>query len=237
MIPIKKGTPPQALNELKNRAIRKGLSPKDAYKTLKNPLKTEVLNNLVEEQGHLCAYCMCSIPRRNLDPQISAITIEHFIPESPQDSRDVGQGLDYSNFLAVCNGNTAKKGKRKYIDLTCDSHRGNKEFKKINPCIPNTLSNIFYTMDGVIGATDPDVKEDIENILNLNCPNSPLVSERKEALTQLTNDMGYMEDKSELLLYCKKRLDAFSNEPGRRTEYVGILIWYLKSMIGALENI
>ena len=166
MIPIKKGTPPPKLMELSDKAAQKHLSPKQAYDTLKNPLKGQVLSQLVEEQGHLCAYCMCSIPRQDVNPMISPITIEHYIPEIPEDNRDVGQGLDYNNFLAVCNGSTAERGKRNYIDLTCDSYRGNMEFKKVNPCIQETLSTIFYTMDGKIDATDSDVKyEDRKSVV------------------------------------------------------------------------
>lgn len=237
MIPITKGSPPQALIDLKNRADTRHLSPEEAYRTLKNPLKRNVLKQLIEEQGHLCAYCMCSIPRKDLDAQITAITIEHIIPENLQDTRNVGQGLDYLNFLAVCNGNTASKGTRKLWDLTCDSSKGNKEFKKINPCIPETLSTIFYTYDGKISATDPDVRYDIEkNILNLNCPNSPLIMGRKEVLSKLLEDMALLEDTGELLQYCRERLNVFINESGKKTEYVGILIWYLKDTISKLEN-
>lgn len=236
MIPIKKGVAPSELIDLKNKADAMHLSPKRAYDTLKNPLKKKVIKQLVEEQGHLCAYCMCLIPRGDVDPGISPITIEHYVPKSPEDGRDVGQGLDYNNFLAVCNGNTAKQGKREYIDLTCDKYRGNKEFRKINPCIPDTLKSIYYKMDGTISATDPDVKYDIEEVLNLNCANSSLIAERKEVLSNLIYDMESIEDTTMLLQYCKDRLEVFLNETDKKTAYVGIIIWYLKSMIQALES-
>ncbi|HAU85614.1 MAG TPA: hypothetical protein DCW90_08955 [Lachnospiraceae bacterium] len=63
MIPIKKGVAPSGLIALKKKADAKHLSPEKAYKKLKNSLKKKVITQLVEEQGHLCAYCMCSIPR------------------------------------------------------------------------------------------------------------------------------------------------------------------------------
>mgnify|MGYP000845311952 CR=1 FL=1 len=49
------------------------------------------------------------------------------------DRRDTGQGLDYNNFVAVCHGNKGPHGTRTIADLTCDAHKGNMEFRKINP--------------------------------------------------------------------------------------------------------
>lgn len=54
---------------------------------------------------------------------------------------------------------------------------------KVNPCISETLESIFYHVDGEIDAYDPDVKTDLVEILNLNCPKSPIVSEREAALS------------------------------------------------------
>ena len=76
---------------------------------------------------------------------------------NPEDGRDIGQGLDYNNLLAVCNGNRAARGTRRKNDLTCDAHRENEEFIKINPCKPETLETIFYSLDGKIDATDADL--------------------------------------------------------------------------------
>lgn len=234
MIPIRKNTEPSELTELRRRAIERNLSPEDAYKTLKGNKKEKVRQSLLYEQGQLCAYCMCKIPRTDVDAGIAAISIEHCVARNPADGRDVGQGLDYNNLLAVCNGNRAKKAKHHlYVDLTCDAHKGNIEFRKINPCIPETLVGIFYTMDGKIDSTDPDVKMDLINTLNLNCASSPLVSEREAALSELLLDMDTVEE-GELMDYCKKRLLAFNNEEDCKTPYQGILLWYLGSMMEAL---
>lgn len=110
MIPIHKGAEPAELKRLREAAERKGLSPKDAYDTLREPLKRDIRNKLIEEQGALCAYCMCRIPRNDVDPNIAPIVIEHRIPRNPEDGRDVGQGLDYGNMLAVCHGNRGPHG-------------------------------------------------------------------------------------------------------------------------------
>ena len=111
LIFIKKGTEPTGLQALREQAVQRGLNPADAYKTLVNPLKQNVLVSLVQEQGRLCAYCMCRIPRSDVPTmcQIAPITIEHVVPRKPSDGRDVGQGLDYNNLVAVCHGNRAPK--------------------------------------------------------------------------------------------------------------------------------
>ncbi len=232
MIEVKKGAEPDELRTLRIQARKDGLSPQEAYDKLnRDPqLKIKVKNSLVKEQGKLCAYCMCRIPRNDVDVEIAPITIEHYIPRNPEDGRDVGQGLDYNNLLAVCHGNRGAKGTRKIIDLTCDAHRENIEFKKVNPCKPETLQSITYTLDGKIDATDIDVKEDLVETLNLNCPTAPLIAERKSALDGLIENIGELEEE-DIPIYCEEILESFQNEEDEKTPYVGILIWYLQSMI------
>lgn len=237
MIPIRKRSEPSELTELRKKAIERGLSPEEAYKTLKGIEKEKVRHSLLLEQGHLCAYCMCRIPRNDVDADIAPIVIEHYVARNPIDGRDVGQGLDYNNLLAVCNGNRAEKAKKHlYIDLTCDAHRGNTEFRKINPCDANTLVSIFYTSDGKIDSSDPDVKIDIVDTLNLNCESSPLISEREAALSELLMDMASVEE-DDLMEYCQRCLRAFQSEQDNKTQYQGILIWYLKSMLETLSDV
>lgn len=238
MIAINKRTSPAGLEEKRQRAIASGKSEEEAYKKLKNPLKDQIRTMLMEDQGHLCAYCMCEIPRGDVPPDITPVIIEHYIARNPADGRSVGQGLDYQNLLAVCHGNTAKKGARSVEDLTCDQHRGNAEFKKVNPCDPSTLTSIFYGMDGTVDATDLDVKHDLQVILNLNCPTSPLVAERKNALDGLIADIGKNVpdmDEESLITYCKDRLSVFKDETDPKTPYVGVLIWYLNDMVNSLS--
>ena len=94
MIEIKKNTEPIELRTLREQAARDGLSPEDAYKRLQrnSELKKKVKDSLITEQGKLCAYCMCRIPRNDVAVEIAPITIEHFIPRNPEDGRDIGQG-------------------------------------------------------------------------------------------------------------------------------------------------
>ena len=96
------------------------------------------------------------------------------------------------------------------------------------------METIFYTVDGKIGAKDPDAEFDLVDTLNLNCTSSPIVSERKAALDELIMSMKNVED-DYLHKYCADMLEAFTNEQDSKTPYVGILIWYLQSLVAATE--
>lgn len=237
MIAICKGVEPEGLAELRAESIRDGDTPDQAYKRLRNPLKKDVRNSLIREQGRLCAYCMSRIPplnRENVEELY--IHIEHIIPRNPEDHRNVGQGLDYSNMVATCRGYRDDDESRHSTEfLTCDAHKGNKEFRKINPLQSNTLSSIYYTVDGVITSDDADVRYDLNDILNLNCPSSPLKAERKAALEELLEQMALTEETS-LLNICHLYLEMFQAETEVKTPYVGILLWYLQDMIASLEE-
>lgn len=250
MIVVKKSAEPKELKTLREECLAAGLPPKESFAMLRNPLKQKVLESLKRDQGQLCVYCMCRIPREPSNPEemeelnLPRQTIEHFIPLETEDGRDIGQGLDYLNLFAVCHGNAKrhKKGLRRINskdDLTCDKHRENTRFRKIDPCHEETLQTIFYTMDGKIGATDPDVEFDLVSTLNLNCLSSPIVSERKAVLDALIEDMssamGNIDEleMADLHKYCEDKLNVYLNEKDPKTPYVGILVWYLKSMAEA----
>lgn len=234
MIGIQKRAEPVGLARLRRSAKAAGYSPQKAYSKLKKNLKNQVRQNLVAEQGGLCAYCMCRIPRLDAGSQVPII-IEHRVPRNPVDGRDVGQGLDYDNLLAVCHGNRASRGTKKPMDLTCDAHRKNIEFRKVNPCDPGTLTSIFYELDGKIGANDVDVNADLVDTLNLNTLSSPLIGERKAALDSLLLELGNVME-ADFLRYCVTVLHEFQEETNPKTPYVGILIWYLRSMVDKLSD-
>mgnify|MGYP000655252347 CR=1 FL=1 len=105
MILIKKFPAPSDLETLKKEAEEQGLSDKDGYAKLRNPLKTQVRNLLMQEQGHLCAYCMRRIPDIRIleeDVDLSDVYIEHWQARSAVGDTTENKGLDYRNMLAVC---------------------------------------------------------------------------------------------------------------------------------------
>lgn len=236
MIYIRKIAEPVELTQL--RALNTTRSPRDAYNQLKNPLKTTVLNSLSEEQGHLCAYCMARIPNPDVVSEIPPCSIEHIYPCKPNPMNDIGQGLDYQNMVAVCPGNKAPRNVRDSEDLTCDTHKGNKVLKKVNPIHEETLNSIYYKSNGEIHASDDDVESDLHETLNLNSPNSSLITERKRVLVTIQREIATFSDldDAERLLRYRSLLDSWLSEVNPKTPYCGVIIWYLKHVINSLEN-
>ena len=81
MIFIQKQPAPPELEKLKKKAEEQGLSDKEGYNLLGNPLKRQVREALMQEQGHLCAYCMRRIPDERISEEhkdLSDVYIERW---------------------------------------------------------------------------------------------------------------------------------------------------------------
>lgn len=66
-----------------------------SYEQMDKEVRDELLSKLLQEQGHICAYCMKRIPEtRELPMGVKAVTIEHWLPRNPEDKLDIGQGLN-----------------------------------------------------------------------------------------------------------------------------------------------
>ena len=240
MIKINKRSAPQKLIELKERIIRTGLTPEQEYRKLKNPLKEEVRECLMKEQGHLCAYCMRRIPDERVDGTgIPGVTLEHYIARNAIDdsvTAGTGLGVDYHNLLAVCSGGRVSKGIYMDNELTCDASRGNRPLS-INPLDERTLETIYYKNNGEIAAKDSVIENDLVNILNLNCVKySSLPEGRRKTLEPIEEYIATLENEDEMLDECRILLNDFEAETDPKTPYCGILIWWLKDYIKALEN-
>lgn len=236
MIPIKKRASPAILLEKQKIACERHLNSNDAYKKLLcSEDKKIILKSLMEEQGHLCAYCMRRIPdERELPDNIDPVTIEHWFPRNPPTQEEKGQGLDYKNMLAVCSGNRGRRHTRKPRDLTCDAKRKDTYPQlTLNPCDPATLASIQYKENGEMFSTDPAVQDDITVKLNLNCISEAvqLPESRRKVLEALQSELP-MDDEEETKEYCISVLEMFEQETDPKSEYSGILIWWLKDYIG-----
>lgn len=240
MIEIKRGIHPQCLIEKQVEAKKQGLNSDDAYRLLEKQDKEVILNALMVQQGHLCAYCMRKIPDERVPQEdykdIHPATIEHWFPRNPKNGTEIGQGLDYNNLLAVCSGGRRKRKngqpRAKNGELTCDAKRKDSYSQlTLNPCNPDTLSSLYYLDDGKLCSNDPVITDDIEVKLNLNCQKDmmDLPRIREEVLHALQSSIP--DDEEAALMYCQKALVAFESETDPKTEYVGILIWWLKKYI------
>lgn len=213
MVEIKKGKEPPALI-----AYRK--TQYATYDGMPKNVHDAVLESLMQEQGYLCAYCMCRIPQKGKSP---AATIEHWDPQS-KTSND--KALDYRNMLAVCNGNQGC-GSDKFT--TCDTKRGNTPIT-VHPLRPATLSGIQYKSDGTIYSSDPNINKDLDETLNLNCTQVGLVESRRRALQTMLNELNKRRPTGDITLTCLRLLEKYQTQT-RKTPYVGILIWWLQRHI------
>lgn len=208
MIYISKGKEPASLTEYKKQKYVSydGFGDKDAIR-----------ENLLQEQGCLCAYCM-----RRID--IKHMKIEHWYPE---DKLTDVERLDYQNMLGVCLGHI--EGTRG-ADDTCDTHKGN-ALITVNPMNAATLNTIQYSPEtGEIYAGDDMIQNDIDVILNLNSEVHMLQRNRRDFLKTLKMELRKMQQTG---TWNRKMLetmrDKYSQEDatGRKREYAGVAIWYL----------
>lgn len=217
MIHIQKGAPPLELIQAKRAGLTR-------YDDMDTPTKDAIREQLYVEQFHLCAYCM-----RRLD--IKTMQIEHYIAQNPEDGNyNPSLTIDYQNMLGVCPGG---KGQVHIIkQMTCDQHRKNIPLT-VDPLDTTSIAKICYTSDGGIDSEDYAIRKDVQETLNLNCPEALLKENRKAALDALKNWVyarykGKSVSKTEWQRIHSKYCSA---QNGQKREYVGIIEWYLKKKI------
>ncbi|MBN2825922.1 MAG: hypothetical protein JXQ76_11395, partial [Campylobacterales bacterium] len=137
----------------------------------KNPpitTRTDILQDLLDEQGSICAYCM-----RNIS--LESARIEHIIGQNYVDDKgnEVGKEEDtnYDNMLAVCYGDSCQSA------IHCDSSRSKYQNKRpllsLSPLNQSDMNGIKFTRMGVVYYQVLDDKSemnfDLDRVLNLNC--------------------------------------------------------------------
>ncbi len=221
MIEIKKGTEPKALLEYRRQKYV-------SYSDMDTEVRKKVMESLLSEQGHLCAYCMSRIDEK--DGKHKA-TIEHCIPQAITTEKD---RLSYGNMVAVCWGN---RDAHLNEDKSCDAKRGSlkgaqQNMKRINVFDSTTLSSIKYSSDGTIYSDDADVDEDLNLRLNLNCEARELKECRRQALNALCRDIAKKyPGKTAPKSYYQKLMNHYMEQREMKEPYSGILIYWLKKHI------
>jgi uncharacterized protein (TIGR02646 family) len=160
------------------RTIRKGREPRslEAYRQsvdatfegMPGDVKSQVREQLVEEQRGLCCYCQSRIRATPV-----AIKIEHWQCQASHPERQ----LDYGNLLGACLGGHGRPEREQH----CDTRKGNKGlcFSVCDPAHP-IERQIHFLGDGKISADDAPIDEALNAVLNLNLPR--LVSNRRAVL-------------------------------------------------------
>lgn len=195
---------------------------------------SELRNNLLEDQGNICCYCMSSIsiPASN---KTERTKIEHYIPRDK--TREVE--VNYHNLYLSCDGkkqckesnnkkenthkNCACKYKKGKVSFRhCDTCKGNRKLKHIK-LDGTTQSKIKYKSSGIIYSDDENIGYELNYILNLN--NSQLVSNRKQAKQTLWQ--CFPEDKKWSSSFLKNKISQYKNMD-KKAPYVGFLIYVLQ---------
>lgn len=236
MIEIKKSPAPAELVKLQQDAVNQGLTANEAYDTLRNPFKADIIELLLKEQGHLCAYCMRKLPDERKG--LPHVKIEHWDARNGENGETCGPygALEYTNFLAVCSGNQNDTSKSKEEKLTCDACRGSIKLH-VTPLLPSTLSTIYYTENGFIAANDTNINDDLTVTLNLNCMRDSvqLPKERKEVLDVIQAAvLAEIEAGGTLEESCTRLYQDLSAIIDPKPPYIGISLWWLKDTINRL---
>ena len=194
----------------------------DNSKTPKITTRTDILKDLLEEQGNLCAYCMRSITLQNAN-------IEHFIGQGYVNEKEEAIGkiedTNYDNMLAVCHGNFCKS------EFHCDSSRSRYQKKRpllnISPLNKQQMNNIKFSQSGVVyyGNIDDEteISFDLNEVLNLNCQN---IKEERKKLIKIIKTLlvKYKFDKK----FVKKELAYWEQE---NRAYCQVAIFELRKYI------
>lgn len=185
------------------------------------PDKDDVREQLLEEQGHLCAYCMRRIDKDHMK-------IEHWYPE---DRLNDIERLDYKNMLGACEGHIAGS---KGADDTCDTHKGN-DLIVVNPQDKVTLDKIEYrTATGEIFSEDEYIQKDLHITLNLNSEKHQLMRNRKDTLNAVISEMRKLQQNgnwSRKLIETMLSFYQGTDPNGKKKEYAGIVVWYLQKKL------
>ncbi len=209
MYPINKSNQPASLVQYKREASA-------TYKGMPQQVRDDLIDSLLNDQGHVCAYCMKRI-------KASAMRVEHWASRK----NNSGLQLDYSNLLACCQGNEGQ-AKETY---TCDKRKGDAVLKfSPSDTTHNIKSKIDYHEGGKIQSHDVDFNQQLNVVLNLN--ETRLVQNRKAALRtvqETLNKKAGTRDKREIQRLLDRILSR--NHKNQYLEYVGFLVSYLEKKL------
>ncbi len=190
-----------------------------------------ILEDLLEEQGFLCAYCMRTIESKNA-------TIEHIIGQKYIDDnkKDIGKREDtnYQNMLAVCLGQYCKKITKAKEKLHCDSSRSKYQKKRpllnISPLNRQQMNNIKFSQSGVIYYENIDdeteISFDLNKVLNLNCEN---IKEERKRISNIVKSLliKHKFDKK----FANNQLEYWESRNGSYKEYCQVAIYLLRKYV------
>lgn len=209
------------------RAITKGNEPKELTDYRKNPnatykdlsenfisIKNKIREQLLQEQGYLCAYCMSRIDSTQMK-------IDHWHSRNQYPAEQ----LDYPNMLGACEGGEGKASKNQ----TCDTCKGSKKLK-YNPANPSHRieNQIRFLGTGKIESDDAEFDDELNKVLNLN--HSRLRENRKAIWDAihgtLSRTLGTPAEIDNHLIEW-----STPNAAGQLRKYCAVAVYYLRKRL------
>ncbi|WNG33435.1 TIGR02646 family protein [Archangium violaceum] len=215
---IRKSAEPQSL-------LQHRLTPYATYANLQQKVKDEIREQLVEDQGFLCCYCM-----QRITPESDRMKIEHWASQSDPATRH--RELDWKNLLGACCGNEGKPKR----DQHCDTHKGELAIT-INPTEARCEQLVRFLGDGTIESDDPTINTDLNGTLNLN--QALLRNNRKATLSAFVDAMTRKYSGAWPQAALQKEL-AELHQPdagGMLRPYCQVPIFWLKKRMGLLNKV
>ncbi|MDI6795790.1 MAG: TIGR02646 family protein [Desulfatibacillaceae bacterium] len=212
---IEKGNEPIALAQYRSQpgAVYDG--------PLFTDVKSRIRDQLLAEQGYLCAYCMQRI-------DAASMKVDHWRCQG----RYPSSSLEYSNMLGCCMGNEGQP----LGDAHCDTRKGDEDIS-FNPSNPDDHQKlkIRYAGDGTIGSEDEVFDKEINNILNLNWVR--IKDNRKAVLKAVTGVLakgGGTRTRPEIQRLIKRWKTP--DKSGHLPEYCGVAVYYLEKRPKAVSQ-
>lgn len=214
MKPINKGREPVSLQQYRSQADAVYDGP------LFTPVKIDIREFLLREQGHLCAYCMQRI-------RSNTMKIDHWRCQDNYSSEQ----LSYNNMLGVCLGNEGLAP----VNQTCDTRKSNRDllYSPADPAHHSRLQ-IRYDGDGKISSCDQAFDFQLNQILNLNW--TRLKENRKsvwDAVTTMLSRTTGACSRAHLTTLIAK-WSSFDSD-GMMKEYCDVATYYLNKKLSRIS--
>ncbi len=186
------------------------------YRDCPTPVRRAIRDGLLDEQGHLCAYCMQRISS-------DSAKIEHWHSQAGHPNEQ----LHYKNMLGCCDGSEGTPPGHQH----CDTRKRDREIS-YNPARPthHERLRIRYSGDGTLRSDDVAFDNEINDVLNLN--HSRLRRNRREVVKAVCE--GLSRDSSTRAKGQIQRLLAgwkTRSADGQLPEYCDVAVYYLQKRL------
>jgi uncharacterized protein (TIGR02646 family) len=179
------------------------------------PVKNDIREQTLREQGATCAYCMQRI-------YLGKMKVEHWKPQ-----RIAALRLSYKNLLGCCMGNEGEGPN----DQTCDTKKAD-SLLKYSPAEAEhmTSTRCDYSGDGKISSKDTEFDLQLNQVLNLNY--TKLVKYRSAAIDSVRQKLHQKEgtcSKNDI----RKLIESVStvNDRSAHKPFYGTMINYLQKKL------